>query len=167
MYSFLSSNCCQNMPNHRSLPPILGFDVSVGILPRKVVVCRNFILRAVTTFWVMSLVGIYPGRASSNLNLFAHKLSTQSRCLFLFDSEVIFKELIVFELKGERFLITSCLVVWLCCILYSHKKSSFPSGVACGASLASTSPPTSPLKHVFAGVTSGCPTAWPDWVTLI
>ena len=52
------------MPNHRSLSPILGFDVSVGILPRKVVVCRNFILRAVATFWVMLLVGIYPDRAS-------------------------------------------------------------------------------------------------------
>ena len=52
------------MPNHRSLSPILGFDVSVGILPRKVVVCRDFILRAVATFWVMSLVGIYPGRTS-------------------------------------------------------------------------------------------------------
>ena len=60
--SFLSSNCCQNMPNHRSLSPILL--VSVEILPRKVVVCRDFILRAVATFWVMSLVGIYPGRAS-------------------------------------------------------------------------------------------------------
>ena len=52
------------MPNHRSLPPILGFDVSVGILPRKIVVCRDFISRAVATFWVMSVVGIYPGRAS-------------------------------------------------------------------------------------------------------
>ena len=57
------------MPNHRSLPPILGFDVSVGILPRKVAVCRNFILRAVATFWVMSLVGIYPGRASKKKNI--------------------------------------------------------------------------------------------------
>ena len=44
------------MPNHRSLSPILGFDVSVAILLRKVVVCRDFILRAVATFWVMSLV---------------------------------------------------------------------------------------------------------------
>ena len=26
--------------------------------------CRDFILRAVATFWAMSLVGIYPGRAS-------------------------------------------------------------------------------------------------------
>ena len=55
------------MPNHRSLSPIIGFDVSVGILPRKVVVCRHFILRAVATFWIMSLVGIYPGRASIEL----------------------------------------------------------------------------------------------------
>ena len=52
------------MPNHRSLSPVLGFDVSVEILPRKVVVCRDFILRAVATFWVMPLVGIYPDRAS-------------------------------------------------------------------------------------------------------
>ena len=29
-----------------------------------VVSCRDFILRAVATFWAMSLVGIYPGRAS-------------------------------------------------------------------------------------------------------
>ena len=57
------------MPSHRSLSPILGFDVSVGILPRKVFVCRDFILRAVATFWVMSLVGIYPGRASIIVNL--------------------------------------------------------------------------------------------------
>ena len=40
-------------------------DVTVGILWRKVVFCRDFILLAVATFWVMSLVGIYPGRASS------------------------------------------------------------------------------------------------------
>ena len=30
----------------------------------RVVVCRGFILFAVATFWAMSLVGIYPGRAS-------------------------------------------------------------------------------------------------------
>ena len=28
--------------------------------------CRDFILRAVATFWALSLVGIYPGRASLN-----------------------------------------------------------------------------------------------------
>ena len=32
--------------------------------PKEVVACRNFILGSVATFWVMSLVGIYPGRAS-------------------------------------------------------------------------------------------------------
>ena len=53
------------MPSHCSLPPMFGFDVSVRILPRKVVVCRNFSLHAVATFWVMSLVEIYPGRATS------------------------------------------------------------------------------------------------------
>ena len=30
--------------------------------------CRNFILRAVATFWAMSLVRIYPGRASNKLD---------------------------------------------------------------------------------------------------
>ena len=28
--------------------------------------CRDFVLRAVATFWALSLVGIYPGRASVN-----------------------------------------------------------------------------------------------------
>jgi len=49
---------------HRSLSLILGVDVTVGIFPRKDVFCRDFILCAVATFWAMSLVGIYPGRAS-------------------------------------------------------------------------------------------------------
>ena len=44
---------------------ILGLDVSVGILLGKDVSCRYFILCAVATFWAMSLVGIYPVRASS------------------------------------------------------------------------------------------------------
>ena len=52
------------MPNHSSLLPILGFDDSFGIFPRKIVLCRHFILRAVATFWLISLVGFYPGRAS-------------------------------------------------------------------------------------------------------
>ena len=43
---------------------IVGFTVSVAIWPKEVVSDRNFILRAVATFWAMSLVGIYPGRAS-------------------------------------------------------------------------------------------------------
>ena len=33
--------------------------------PREVVSCRDFILPSVATFWVMSLVGIYPARASN------------------------------------------------------------------------------------------------------
>ena len=38
----------------------------VAIWPREVLSCRdfNFNLCAVATFWAMSLVGIYPGRAS-------------------------------------------------------------------------------------------------------
>ena len=41
-----------------------GFAVTVAILPGEVVSCRDFILRSLATFWVISLVGIYPGRAS-------------------------------------------------------------------------------------------------------
>ena len=36
----------------------------VAIWPREVLSCRDFNLCAVVTFWAMSLVGIYPGRAS-------------------------------------------------------------------------------------------------------
>ena len=43
---------------------ILGFAVTVAIWSKEVVACRDFILGSVATFWVMSLVGIYPGRAS-------------------------------------------------------------------------------------------------------
>ena len=50
---------------HRSLSLILGLDVTVGILLRKDIFCCDFILCAVATFWSMSLVGIYPGRASN------------------------------------------------------------------------------------------------------
>ena len=49
---------------HKCLSRIVGFAVSVAIWPREVVSRRDFILRAVATFWAMSLVGIYPGRAS-------------------------------------------------------------------------------------------------------
>ena len=35
-----------------------------AIWRREVVSYRDFILRAVATFWAMSLVGIYPGRVS-------------------------------------------------------------------------------------------------------
>ena len=34
---------------------IVGFAVTVAIWPREVVSCRDFILRAVATFWAMSL----------------------------------------------------------------------------------------------------------------
>ena len=51
---------------YKCLSLIVGFAVTVAIWPREVVAsaCRNFILRAVATFWAMSLVRIYPGRAS-------------------------------------------------------------------------------------------------------
>ena len=51
---------------YKCLSLIVGFAITVAIWPRDVVSCRNFILRAVATFWAMSLVGIYPGRASFN-----------------------------------------------------------------------------------------------------
>ena len=44
---------------------IVGFTVTVAIWPSEVVFCRDFILRAVATFWAMSLVRIYPSRPSS------------------------------------------------------------------------------------------------------
>ena len=48
---------------YKCLSLIVGFAVTVAIWPREVVSCRDFILGAVATFWTMSLVGIYPGRA--------------------------------------------------------------------------------------------------------
>ena len=48
----------------KCLSLIVGFAITVAIWPRKVVSCRDFILRTVATFWAMSLVGIYHGRAS-------------------------------------------------------------------------------------------------------
>ena len=48
---------------YKCLSLIVGFAVTVAIWPREVVSCRDFILRAVTTFWAMTFVGIYPGRA--------------------------------------------------------------------------------------------------------
>ena len=47
---------------YKCLSLIVGFAVTVAIWPREVVSCRDFILRAVATFWAMSLIGIYPGR---------------------------------------------------------------------------------------------------------
>ena len=49
---------------YKCLSLIVGFAITVTIWPREVVSCRNFILRAVATFWAMSLVEIYLGRAS-------------------------------------------------------------------------------------------------------
>ena len=51
---------------YKCLSLIVGFAVTVAIWPREAVSCRDFILRAVATFRAMSLVGIYPGRASMN-----------------------------------------------------------------------------------------------------
>ena len=52
---------------YKCLLLIVGFAFTVAIWPREIVSCLNFILRAVTTFWAMSLVRIYPGRASTML----------------------------------------------------------------------------------------------------
>ena len=49
---------------------IVSFAATIAIWPREVVSCRDFILRAVTTFRAMSLVRIYPGRAFLLLALF-------------------------------------------------------------------------------------------------
>ena len=49
---------------YKCLSLIVGFAVTVAIWPREVVSCRDFILGTVATFWAMSLVGTYPGRAS-------------------------------------------------------------------------------------------------------
>ena len=48
---------------YNCLSLIVGFAVTVAIWLREVVSCRDFILRTAATFWAMSLVGIYPGRA--------------------------------------------------------------------------------------------------------
>ena len=50
---------------YKCLSLIVSFAVTVAIWPREVVSCHHFILCAVATFWAMSLVGIYPGRAST------------------------------------------------------------------------------------------------------
>ena len=49
---------------YKCLSLIVGFAVTIAIWPREVVSCRDFILCAVTTFWAMLLVEIYPGKAS-------------------------------------------------------------------------------------------------------
>ena len=59
---------------HKCLSLSVGLAVTVAIWPREVVSCCGFILRAVATFWTMSLVGIDPGRVSiifsRNITLF-------------------------------------------------------------------------------------------------
>ena len=50
---------------YKCLSLIVGFAVTVAIWSRKVVSCRDFILRAVAIAWAMWLVRIYRGRASS------------------------------------------------------------------------------------------------------
>ena len=65
---------CRNLKTSRvgvykCLSLIVGFAVTVTIWLREVVSCRDFILRADNaTFWAMSLVRIYPGRASVVFN---------------------------------------------------------------------------------------------------
>ena len=43
---------------------IVSFSITVAIWSGEVVSCRDFILSVLATFWAMSLVRIYPGRAS-------------------------------------------------------------------------------------------------------
>jgi len=58
--NFKTSRVCV----YKCLSLIVGFANTVAICPREVVSRRDFILHAVATFWAMSLVRIYPGRAS-------------------------------------------------------------------------------------------------------
>ena len=59
---------------YKCLSPIVGFAITVAIWLREVVSCYDFILRAVATFWAMSLVGIYPGRASFYTEPITHQI---------------------------------------------------------------------------------------------
>ena len=52
---------------YKCLSLIVGFVVIVAIWPREVFSCGDSTLHAVATFWAMSLVGIYPRRASSRV----------------------------------------------------------------------------------------------------
>ena len=53
---------CYMIPE--ALPGRVGKSLVRHCCGREVVSCRDFILRAVATFWAMSLVEIYPGRVS-------------------------------------------------------------------------------------------------------
>ena len=59
---------------YKCLSLIVGFAITVAIWLREVVSCHDFILRAVATFWAMSLVGIYPGRASFYTEPITHQI---------------------------------------------------------------------------------------------
>ena len=66
-FVFLSANPNSDFSSGKSFLKKDSLDlksITVAIWPREVVTCRDFILGSVATFWVMSLVGIYPGRAS-------------------------------------------------------------------------------------------------------
>ena len=54
---------------YKCLSLIVGFAATVAIWSREVVCCRDFILRAVATFWAMSLVGIYGGPEGSHMQI--------------------------------------------------------------------------------------------------
>ena len=47
---------------YKRLSLIVRFAVTVAVWSREVVSCQDLILRAVATFWAMSLVRIYPGK---------------------------------------------------------------------------------------------------------
>ena len=64
---------------YKSLSLIVSFTVTVAIWPREVVSCRDFILRNVAPFWAMSLVGIYPGRASELGQIIAKNMARTAR----------------------------------------------------------------------------------------
>ena len=55
---------------YKCMSLVVGFAVTVAIWRREVLSCRDFTLRDVATFWVMSLVRLYPGRASGESFLF-------------------------------------------------------------------------------------------------
>ena len=64
MYEALQGSVGVGVSVYKCLSLIVGFAVTVAVWPREVVSCPDFILRAVTAFGAMSLVRIYPGRAS-------------------------------------------------------------------------------------------------------
>ena len=71
---------------YKCLSLIVGSAVSVAIWPREVVSCRDFILCAVTSFWAMSRIGLYPGRASIGALILSHLcyVSTNSQLIMMY-----------------------------------------------------------------------------------